>query len=156
MSCKESITLEEVSVDQIEDRNTVSPTDEVLNGNIVHRNYILNDSNALKKKLRHEGRPDPFDLGTDAKNGANVVVLLRTSFFEHVKKEFIGNLLKNKDIEKVDNGLGSKVASGNSGDAFVEYSCDISFKYQGDSYTTKLTAYTTTCKLMFQPVKGKG
>ena len=42
----------------------------------------------------------------------------------------------------------------NSGEAYVEYSLDISFKVKEVVYATKLTAYTTTCRIMFQPVGG--
>ena len=120
--------------------------------NIQKRNYILNESNALKKKLKHENRNEPFNSGTEARDGSNVVLLMRTSFFEHTKSQFIKDITKNADIVNVDNALGSKVSSANSGEAFVEYSADVTFKLDNESYIVKLTAYTTSCTIMVQPV----
>ena len=58
------------------------------------------------------------------------------------------------DIVKIDNAVASKATTENSGGAFVEYSLDITFKSQDMPFTTKLTAYTTSCRLMFQLVGG--
>ena len=123
-----------------------------MKGQVIHKNYVLNDSSALKKKKRNETRKEAFNLGIEARDGSNMVVQMRTSFFEHVKSKFIEDMLNHKDIEKVENALGAKVASENSGDAFVEYSMDITFKVQDKLFVTKMTAYTTTCRVMFQPV----
>ena len=120
-------------------------------GNVLQRNYVLNDSNALKKKLKHEDRPEPYDLGTEARDGSNVVIEMQTSFFEHVKSLFIQDLVRYNDIEKVDNAVAAKVSS-SSGEAFVEFSLDITFKYKSDPFVDKLIAHTTSCRLMIQPV----
>ena len=58
-----------------------------LSGRTVQKDYILNDISALKKKVRHETRPEAFDTGSEASNGSNVVIQMKTSFFEHVKKQ---------------------------------------------------------------------
>ena len=120
--------------------------------NIQKRNYVLNDVNALKKKVKHESRTEPFTSGNDARDGSNVVIAMKTSFFEYTKSKFLNDLLENPGIVKVDNALGSKVASSNSKEAFVEYSVDITFSYQNDQFVVKLTAYTTSCQVMVQPV----
>ena len=77
---------------------------------------------------------------------------MKTSFFEHVKAEFIKDLVDVDGIEKVENALGAKAPTENSGEAYVEYSLDITFKVKDKMYVTKLTAYTTTCRIMFQSV----
>ena len=53
---------------------------EAGKGLVVQRNYVLNDSTALKKKLRQENRKEPFSLGTEARDGSNMVVQMKTSF----------------------------------------------------------------------------
>ena len=121
-------------------------------GNVIQRNYLLTDSNALKKKVKHETQNEPFNLGTD---GSNMVIEMNISFFEQFKGLFINDLVGMDDIVKVDNAPGSKVATGNSAEAFVEYSMDITSKFQDKSNATKLTAYTTTCRIMFQLVGEK-
>ena len=85
------------------------------------------------------------------RDGSNMVIKTKTSFFEYIKAQFIEDLLKVKEIETEDNILAAKAATGG---AIVEYSVDVTFKVQEDLYTVKLTAYTTSCRLMFQPVGG--
>ena len=69
-----------------------------------------------------------------------------------MKANFVNDLLKMDNIEAVENALWTKAATENSGEAYVEYSFDISFKAQDKIYSAKVTAYTTTCKIMFQPL----
>ena len=127
-----------------------------LVAHVLRRKYVLNDSNALKKKVKHESRSEPYSLATEARDGSNVVIEMKTSFFEHTKSEFIKYLAQNQDIQKIDNAVGAKAQSANSGDAFVEYSVDISFGYNSTTYAIKLTAYTTSCRIMIQPLVEKG
>ena len=121
---------------------------------VLKRNYVLNDSNALKKKLKNESRSEPYNLGTEARDGSNMVIQMKTTFFEHTKAEFLKDLLQNADIEKVDNAIGAKVTS-NSGEAFVEFSVDVFFRFNGSTFVVKLTAYTTSCRLMIQGERTK-
>ena len=144
MNDKEKHEVEVSSCDEVEEEAQICPKPT---GKTVKRKYVLNDSNALKKKVRNESRSEPFTQGTEARDGSNVVILLKTSFFEHMKQEYIKDLTKNPDIEGIGNALGSKAASTSSGEAFVEFSFDISFKFKEAIFKVKLTAYTTTCKI---------
>ena len=48
--------------------------------------YVLNDRAALKKKMNNESNmKDPFNNGTDAKDGSNVVILMKTSFLSMLR-----------------------------------------------------------------------
>ena len=134
----------------------VTPTKKVAGrrGQVVHKTYVLNDTSALKKKMRHEDRKEVYNLGVEARDGSNMVIETRTSFFEHIKAQFIDDLLRVEGIETVDNALAAKAATENSGGAIVEYSLDITFKVKDEMFTIKITAYTTSCRLMFQPVGG--
>ena len=96
-------------------------------GQIIQKNYVLNDSSALKKKKRNETRKEAFNLGTEARDGSNMVIEMKTSFFEYVKSQFVQDILKNQDIVKVENAFGAKATTENSGDAYVEFSFDINF-----------------------------
>ena len=134
----------------------VVPSVNPNKGRVVQKNYVLNDSAALQKKLRNETkRKEAFDTGTDAKDGSNVLVLMKTSFFEHVKAAFIQDLKSMEGVTAVDNAVGTKVHSENSGDAFVEYAMDVSFEADKNSHSIKLTAYATTCKIFIQPLGEK-
>ena len=58
-------------------------------GQVVQKGYVLNDTGALKKKLRQESRKEPFNLGVEARDGSNMVIEMKTSFFEHVKNNLL-------------------------------------------------------------------
>ena len=120
-------------------------------GKVVQRNYILNDVGALKKKIKHEARKSEYEIGTEAKGGSNIMFLMKASFFEFVKVNMIKELEENENIVNIENAEGVKVGSENSGDAYVEYSMDVSFKASEIIHDIKLTAYTTTSKIMIQP-----
>ena len=53
-------------------------TAKVKKGLTVQKNYVLNDTSALKKKMRHEGRKEPYNLGTEARDGSNMVIEMKT------------------------------------------------------------------------------
>ena len=124
-------------------------------GRVVQRNYILNDVAALKKKLRAEGKKNEVSIGKEAKDASNITVPMKASFFEFVKEHFINDLNENLDIVKIDNAVGTKAATDSFGDAFVEYSVEITFKVTKHVHCIKLTAYTTTSQLVIQPIGEK-
>ena len=138
--------------------NVVSEHDGALienkkKGKIIQKNYVLNDTVALKKKLRNEtNRKEAFNYGVDAKDGSSVVILMKTSFFEHLKAAYIQDLVKMDNITAADNALASKAQTEHSGDAFVEYSFDITFVVNSHVHSIKFTAYATTCKIQLQPL----
>ena len=128
----------------------------MMKGKVVQRNYVLNDAAAMKKKLKNEmTRKEPYDMGADAKDGSNVVLFLKTSLFEYVKSQMMQDMLKKVDVKKIDNAVGVKVKSANSGDGFIEFALDITFEVDKSMYTVKFTAYATTCKIMIQPIGEK-
>ena len=142
-----------VASNEAETRNDNGKSDASVK--IIQRNYTLNDVGALKKKLKHElTRKQDYCLSKEAKNVANVVVQMRTSFFEFTKSKFV-HLRENSEILDIKNIQSAKAPTDTSGDAFVEYSVEIVFKADPNVFTIKLTAYTTTCQLMLQPVGEK-
>ena len=81
------------------DETLVLNDDPTKRGMIIQENYILNDAAALRKKLGNEtNKKDPYNSGKDAKDGSNVAILMKTSFFEHLKSAFIQDLIKNEAI----------------------------------------------------------
>ena len=124
-------------------------------GKVIQRNYVLNDVGALKKKMKHESRKLEFEIGKEAKDGSNIMFPMKASFFEFVKLYMINELEDNDDIISVENAEGAKAGSENSGDVYVEFAMDISFKAKGNVHTIKMTAYTTTSRLMIQPIGEK-
>ena len=118
-------------------------------GSVIQRNYILNDVEALKKKIKAEKRQKDLSI-TEAKDGSSVTVTLKAPLFEFVKTYFIQEIQSLAEIKSVKNAEGVKVASETGGDAFVEYLMEISFQTGDTEHSVKLTAYTTTSKLQVQ------
>ena len=122
-------------------------------GKIVQRNYILNDVAALQRKVKCEtSRKQEFVMGKEAKNGSNIVVKMKTGFFEYVKAHFINELVNIDEILDIDNTEAAKANTENSGEAYVEFSMDIAFKAGEQDHKVKITAYTTTCSMTVQPI----
>ena len=134
----------------------VEQVNHLKKGRVIQETYILNDTAALKKKVRWEnGRKEPFNTGADAKDGSNVVVLMKTSFFEYVKSWYMQDLIKMDGVTSIENAVGTKAQTSSSGDAFVEYALEVSFKVDEHIHAVKFTAYATTCKIMIQPIGSK-
>ena len=134
----------------------VEQVNHLKKGRVIQETYVLNDTAALKKKLRNENSmKEPFNTGADAKDGSNVVVLMKTSFFEHVKACYMQDLIKMDGVTSIENAVGTKAQTANSRGAFVEYALDVSFKVDEHIHVVKFTAYATTCKIMIQPIGSK-
>ena len=105
--------------------------------------------------MRHENRKHDIAIGKEAKDFSNISVVMRPSFFDFVKANFVQDLQKSSDILKVANIEGIKVATEDHGEAFVEYSVEITFEANKGCHTIKLTAYTTNSHVMIQPMHEK-
>ena len=130
----------------------MSCKDAKRKGKVVQKNYVMNDLGALRKKLKHEGRKKEYILAKEGKDGCNAVIQMKASFFDFTKAKFIEEIQASQDIDDVKNALAAKAGTDGSGEAYVEYSMDIVFRAKDNVHTVKLTAYTTTCQLMIQPV----
>ena len=150
----EAISVTSQQVDSVSlnlNTEVSSKTDGKKKGKVVQRNYVMNDVGALRKKLRHEARKQEFLLAKEAKDCSNVVVQMKASFFDYTKAKFIDEVQENNDINDISNGEAAKAATESSGDAYVEYSMDITFMAKDMAHTVKIIAYTTTCQIMIQP-----
>ena len=144
--------VQTVTSDVINSDKSIKNNQRVI---VKQRNYVLNDVGALKKKLRAENKKHEFAIGKEAKDWSSITVPMKASFFEYVKANFINEISENEDILKVENAERVKATTENQGDAYVEYSMEITFKANKTTHTIKLTAYTTTCQLFLQPIGEK-
>ena len=135
----------------LSESSEVSSKEDKRRGTVTQRSYVMNDLGALRKKLKHEGRKHDFIISNEAKDGSNTVIQMKTSFFEFTKAKFIEEILQNQDIVSVQNAEAVKAATETSGEAYVEFSMDITFKAKEKTHSVKIIAYTTTCQLMIQP-----
>ena len=126
------ITGSEVEVLDVDDAPACNenPTDHRKKGTTRQRNYTLNDIGALKKKISHEKRSFDFMISKEAVDNSNVVIPMRASFFEFLKRNFIEDLERDPSIVNIENAERVKAATETVGDAFVEYSLEITFTSQ--------------------------
>ena len=80
---------------------------------------------------------------------------MRSSMFELAKRRFISDISKHADIISVDNGIGAMAKTESAGDALVEVAMSVAFKAGDFEHSVKVTAYTTTCSFMIQPIGDK-
>ena len=124
------------------------------NVKIIQRNYTLNEVGAIKKKLKHETRKQVFCL-KEAKDASNVVVQMKTSFFEFTKSRFVQQLREQKEILDIKNVQSAKAPTETSGDAFVEYSVEIVFKVNMAVYTIFFNIYSLSLiNILFLSLQG--
>ena len=122
---------------QMEKREPLAKTKK--KGKVIQRNYTLNDTGALRKKLKWEtSRKVDFAVAKEAKIGCNISLHMKSSFFEMVKEFFIPDLEEMDDILSIDNAEAAKAGTEGFGDAFVEYSMEISFKVENNEHTIKI------------------
>ena len=96
---KEDPVFEDASLDK--KHGDVQVSNSKMKGQVIQKNYVLNDSSALKKKKRNESKKEPYNLGTEARDGSNMVIQAKTSFFEHVKAQFIDDILNSKILKRL-------------------------------------------------------
>ena len=72
-------------------------------GTTRQRNSTLNDIGALKKKISHEKKSTDFKISKEAIDHSNVVMPMKSSFFEFLKCHFIDDLEKDPTILSIEN-----------------------------------------------------
>ena len=85
-------------------------------GKVIQRNYILNDVEAIKKKIRSERRGKDLSV-KEAKDGSNIMIALKASLFEIIKSNFIRDLQEDPNVISRKNAEGLKVSTLESGAA---------------------------------------
>ena len=146
-----------VEAPALQDGQLVGNTDPTKRGRIIQENYVLNDAAALKKKLLNEtNKKEAYNSGKDAKDGSNVVTLMKTSFFEYLKSSFIQDLFKHEDISLIENAVATKAQTANSGDAFVEYAMMITFEAENTSHAIKFHCVSYNMQVYDPAHVGKG
>ena len=65
---------------------------------IVKRTYVLNELEAMKKKLSFQQRSPAISIDGEAKNGVTINVLVKTSLFEYTKAKLINALEDDPEV----------------------------------------------------------
>ena len=79
-----SITLENNSIEKVSAGKI--DTSKVVT-KIVKRKYVLNELEAMRKKLSYQQRSPAVTIEGEAKNGSTINVLVKTSLFEQNKSK---------------------------------------------------------------------
>ena len=65
---------------------------------VVKRTYVLNELEAMKKKLSFQQRSPAISIDGEAKNGVTINVLVKTSLFEYTKAKLINALEDDPEV----------------------------------------------------------
>ena len=93
--------------------STVKSSDKALtdtkSSNVIKKYYILNDLEAIKKKLDNEYLQPEIQISGEAVEGANTIISMKTSPFEYAK-QFLMEALK-QDTRIIKAGAVKKVVA---------------------------------------------
>ena len=134
--------------------------DKVVDGKkkmtkILKKDYVLNDMEALKKKLDNAKRKPEIEISGEAKDGSCVTIGLKTSLFEYFKSFLMEHFKKDDRISNVE-PIQKVVAETNfHGEANVEYQLEVTFKIEANEHKVKILCFSTTCNIMVQNMGGK-
>ena len=92
-----------------------------VHGKTMKKEYVLNDLEALKKKLNNCKRVPEIEITGEATNGSSVTIAVKTPLFEYFKSSLVGIIETDKRITKI--GTVRKVIADTNfnGEANVEY-----------------------------------
>ena len=132
--------------------STVKSSDKALTdtkgSNVIKKDYILNDLEAIKKKLDNEYLQPEIQISSEAVDGANTIISMKTSLFEYAKQFLMEALKQDTRIIKAE-AVKKVVAKTNfHGEADVEFQLEITFVICNIQHKVKLLCYTTTCRMM--------
>ena len=122
---------------------------------IVKKDYVLNDLEALKKKLDNAYRKPEIEITTEAIDGSCVTVAVKTSLFEYFKENLVTTLMNDERISKVEPIRKVTASTNHNGDASVEYQLEVDFAIDGNTHKVKLLCFTTTCNILVQNMGGR-
>ena len=122
---------------------------------VIKKDYILNELDAMKKKLNFQYRDPAISIEGEAKNGATININLKTSLFEYAKAKLITAFNADSNIVETIQTATATATSKYSGNADVEYQLETVYKANEHQHKVKITCYTTTCKITVTNMEGK-
>ena len=142
----------EVIVSEKSSRTAISKD---VAGSTAKKEYVLNDIEALKKKLDNCKRSPPLSITNEAVNGSCVTVAFRTSLFEFFKSSFTKEISTDERITRVDPVRRVVADTNHHGEANVEYQLEVEFCVSGIEHKVKILCFETTCTVLVQNMGGK-
>ena len=114
----------------------------------IKKAYILDELDAMKKKLSFQLRNPAISIEGEAKNGVTINVLVKTSLFEYAKANLINDLQANIAVIDTKQTVVATANSKHSGVADVEYQLECKYVVNEHEHKVKITCYTTTCNIL--------
>ena len=114
---------------------------------IIKKSYVLNELEAMRKKLNYQYRNPIISVEGEAKNGSTINVNVKTSLFEYTKAKLIEALKDDPQVIETNQTVTATALSKHSGTAEVEYQMECVYKANEVKHKVKITCYTTTCKI---------
>ena len=122
------------AVTVLKDNDTTSKK----NANVVKKDYILNDLEAIKKKLDNEYLSPAIQITKEASNGISTTVSMKTSLFEFSKCFLMEALKKDVRVTMAEAVLKVTAETNFNGDADVEFQLEITFKIANHEHKVKV------------------
>ena len=88
---------------------------------VIKKDYILNELDAMKKKLNFQYRDPAMSIEGEAKHGAAININLKTSLFEYAKAKLITAFNADSNIVETIQTATATATAKHSGDADAEY-----------------------------------
>ena len=120
------------------------------NDNVIQKDYVLNELEALKKKLDNEHLKPEISVSNQASDGSNVVISMKTSLYEFMKVNLMDAF--NKDCQIVHTKAVKKAIAITHfhEKADIEFQLKIIFRVGENQHKVKVLCYSTTCRMMIQ------
>ena len=65
------------------------------------KNYVMDELEAMRKKLSFQQRTPAISIEGEAKNGVTVNIFVKTSLFEYAKANLVRNLQANNSVKDI-------------------------------------------------------
>ena len=130
-------------------------SDEINTLRTAKKSYVLNDLEAIKKKLENAYRQPGIEIVTEAVDGSCVTIGVKTSLFEYFKENLLSTLMNDARVSKVDPVRKVTADTNFNGEASVEYQLEVDFAVDGYAHKVKILCFTTTCNIMIQNMGGR-
>ena len=117
---------------------------------VLKKDYVLNDMEALKKKLDNARRNPGIEISGEAVDSSCVTIGVKTALYEYFKSSLMEILGKDSRIANI-KPIQKVIADTNfNGEASVEYQLEIIYLIDGNEHQLKILCFSTTCNIMVQ------
>ena len=115
---------------------------------IEKKSYKISQLSALEGKFRKINTE--LSVDEEKNEGRSIMVNMKTSTFEVMKKRFIGLLEKHPHVKNATLVRTAKALTENDEDADMEYHIDVEIDIEGNEHKIKLKVFNSNCRIQVQ------